>query len=684
MTLALNFNYAAVRAQYNLQNADKLLSQSVERLSSGTRITLAKDDPAGMVLANGMRHHLAGLNQALSNVEESVTMVQTAEAGMDQISSLLTRIRTLAVNAANNGIQDDSTLGALQTELDDAVSSISRIASDTQFGSRKLLQGGMADITLPTATKIDYRNVSWDATRIPGGIQTDSTLSIAPPSSATLDHDRIAITFAGSPAGTATITGQTQGGVLLDSVAGQTITIEGATGTKAITLAAGTTINDFVAQVNASTKTTGARAAYDSATGTLTVESTTFGVGPLHIVSQGMSTGSPTVGLLDTDTTGIANPLEATRDAFSMTLQTAASGIPATTDTIRNLVDTGTSTAFNAVLDKTVTIYGKGESATLKLTDSTTIQDVLDWANNYHTKLGVTASYDSTTGALSFVGEDSPITVSSDSLATTGTVGLLDRDTSTITSTGSGALSTRTGTSSNATLDVTFTDAAGTSHTVTLTQVPSSATVGNNSEGGLTFTNLLPGPELNGSYFTGWKPGALSVTVKDTSTGLIGGTITSPTTTRTATRTSSTFVQSGALSGQSLTIEVPDVRAGALGYTAGLANKGLGSIQDLVDTQALVKGNAQDAMRVIDAAIDEVATARGKLGAIEANGLETAATSMQVTMQNLTTAESQIRDTDFAQESANMTRNNILYQAATAMLSQANQIPQTVLEMLKR
>ena len=84
----------------------------------------------------------------------------------------------------------------------------------------------------------------------------------------------------------------------------------------------------------------------------------------------------------------------------------------------------------------------------------------------------------------------------------------------------------------------------------------------------------------------------------------------------------------------------------------------------------------------IDKAIDDVTNARGKLGAFQANTLETNINSLRVSQENLTAAESTIRDVDFAAESSQFTKNNILVQASTAMLAQANQLPQNVLKLL--
>jgi flagellin len=110
----------------------------------------------------------------------------------------------------------------------------------------------------------------------------------------------------------------------------------------------------------------------------------------------------------------------------------------------------------------------------------------------------------------------------------------------------------------------------------------------------------------------------------------------------------------------------------------------LSSLEDLLSssTAALTNGLSSEALKVIDAAIDQITNQRGKLGAFQANTLESGLSSLRVSRENLTAAESTIRDVDFAEESAMFTRNQILVQASTSMLAQANQMPQNVLKLL--
>ena len=130
---------------------------------------------------------------------------------------------------------------------------------------------------------------------------------------------------------------------------------------------------------------------------------------------------------------------------------------------------------------------------------------------------------------------------------------------------------------------------------------------------------------------------------------------------------------------QQVSIAIDSVSASRLGNISD------GYLTDLVTggTASLVSGNAAKASNIIDTAIAQVAKIRGSLGAFEKNTLETNINSLQVALENVTSSESSIRDTDFAAETSNLTRNQILVQAGTTVLSQANQTPQTVLNLLK-
>jgi flagellin len=140
--------------------------------------------------------------------------------------------------------------------------------------------------------------------------------------------------------------------------------------------------------------------------------------------------------------------------------------------------------------------------------------------------------------------------------------------------------------------------------------------------------------------------------------------------------------QVGANAAQQVGLTIDDASTTEIGRGA---SDRLESLDDLLSTKkgALLNGLGVDALAVIDAAIDQITNLRGRFGAFQANTLESGLSSLRVSFENLTSAESTIRDVDFANESANFTRNQILVQASTSMLAQANQLPQNVLKLLQ-
>jgi flagellin len=1029
MSLNVNFNPAATRTHLNLRATDRMLSQSLERLSTGLRINSAQDDPAGLVIANAIRATVTGLATASENAETGITMMQTAEGSMDQISGLLLKVRELVLGAANDGANDTAQYTAYQTELNEAVNSITRIAEQTSFGSRRLLQGTLSGLTLDQSAKDNLAQASWDARRLPGGIQEGSAVTIAPPDrvGGSGITDGVAVTFAGSPPGTTPIQGLTQGATVLDAVAGTGITLLGPVGNGTYALDATTSIDDLVAAINADTQTTGAyatyaagvlqvanvqpasgalsvvsqemtsgalgvglldpalasaanparltsdnlvhqrisvqlrsaggavptasstlnglsqeggaalaigagaavvltgprgtqtvqlsastridqflaevngrtaltgvRAIYDSVGGVLSLENLHFGSGAVAASSTDLTGGG--VGLLDGDTTdALANPFAESRDVFTMSFAHPGGGAATAQDKIFGLQGDGAT--FDVVWDDEedkggqLTVFGKGTQATLELraptlpddvgawvaantvnthwdqgtrtfsvqtdlagvvtpvaslvmTDSTTYQqfaaflsgtapvnaavpaalgvtagvvngavvltpgaapvpasataaadsfaaaawlgsnvphvrwvqegplsgtlavvddsqpdpqpvasglvvdaattpgqmaawlnqtphqdvtratitmtpnpgpaayptditatfaaapgatlalegtslgDVVAFINNQAEELGISASFIAAAGltpaAIRVTGTAGSINIQSDRLSSAANTGLLDRDTTDPLSSGG----TQVSAAPNPTLDLSFTDAQGIARRVRLTQIPTTA-------GGLTFANLNAGPE-SGPPFTGWQAGAFSVTVQDPSALAPGAVITIPTRDLTASRTSDIRIQTGPEAGQNVVVEVPDMRAEALGWSSmrtrlasattddvAFLRRGLYTLADLVDRRALLNGWHQEALTVVDAAIDEITVARGRLGATQADSVESILQSQRVQELNLSEAESRIRDVDFGLESAEYSRTSILYQAGIAMLAQANQVPQSVLQLLR-
>ena len=141
MSLRINTNVESLTAHRHMINNDKQLSKSIERLSSGQKINRGADGPAALVVSEGMRAQIASLQQAANNNESAISMVQTAEGALNEVSRLLVDMRQRAVSAANVGINDSNMANASQKEIENALDAIDRISENTQFGSKHLLNG---------------------------------------------------------------------------------------------------------------------------------------------------------------------------------------------------------------------------------------------------------------------------------------------------------------------------------------------------------------------------------------------------------------------------------------------------------------------------------------------------------------------------------------------------------------
>ena len=148
MSLRINNNIESMNAHRNLLMNDRALSKSLERLASGQKINRAADDPAALVISEHMRAQISGMEQAIRNNEVAISLVQTAEGSMNEISNILVNLRQRAISAANVGASDQDMIDANQAEIENALASIDRVVSTTQFGHYKLLDGTNAAKTV--------------------------------------------------------------------------------------------------------------------------------------------------------------------------------------------------------------------------------------------------------------------------------------------------------------------------------------------------------------------------------------------------------------------------------------------------------------------------------------------------------------------------------------------------------
>ncbi|MBL0662883.1 flagellin N-terminal helical domain-containing protein [Aeromonas caviae] len=140
MAMYINTNTSSLNAQRNLMNTNKSLDTSYTRLASGLRINSAKDDAAGLQISNRLTSQVNGLDQGNRNANDGISVAQTAEGAMDEVTSMLQRMRTLAQQSANGSNSKDDR-DALQAEYKQLTTEINRIGTDTTFGGQKLLDG---------------------------------------------------------------------------------------------------------------------------------------------------------------------------------------------------------------------------------------------------------------------------------------------------------------------------------------------------------------------------------------------------------------------------------------------------------------------------------------------------------------------------------------------------------------
>ncbi len=185
MGLRVNTNIASINAQRSLEAITGRLNGSYRKLSTGLRITTAADDAAGLAISERLRAQVRSLDQAKRNANDGISLVQTAEGSLNEVSSILTRMRELAIQA-NNGTVSDSDQKTLNEEFSALINEVNRIARSTQFNNINLLDGSSSNMTF---------QVGFGTT---GGIDTIG-VSLSPALSTTLGINALDISSAGNP-----------------------------------------------------------------------------------------------------------------------------------------------------------------------------------------------------------------------------------------------------------------------------------------------------------------------------------------------------------------------------------------------------------------------------------------------------------------------------------------------------
>ena len=167
MGLRVNTNIASINAQRNLQSVNERLSGNFRRLSTGLRIASAADDAAGLAISERLRAQVRSLEQGKRNANDGISLVQTAEGALNEVSSILTRLRELAIQSSNGSVSDQDK-ATLDEEFQSLISEVNRIGRSTEFNGVKLLDGSSSSVSFQigfgTTAGVDTLNVSLAAT----------------------------------------------------------------------------------------------------------------------------------------------------------------------------------------------------------------------------------------------------------------------------------------------------------------------------------------------------------------------------------------------------------------------------------------------------------------------------------------------------------------------------------------
>jgi len=143
MPMVINTNVAALNTMRRLTDTNNMLSTSMERLSSGLRVNSAKDDAAGLAIANGMTSQIRGMGVAVRNANDGISLAQTAESALGVITDTMQRMRDLAVQASNGAAVNGSDRNKLQTEFQSLNDELQRVIKNTEFNGKKIINGSL-------------------------------------------------------------------------------------------------------------------------------------------------------------------------------------------------------------------------------------------------------------------------------------------------------------------------------------------------------------------------------------------------------------------------------------------------------------------------------------------------------------------------------------------------------------
>ncbi|MGB9129060.1 MAG: flagellin [Thiobacillus sp.] len=658
MAAVINTNIASINAQRNLTQSQSALQTSLQRLSSGLRINSAKDDAAGLAISERFTTQIRGLNQAVRNANDGISLAQTGEGALGEITQNLQRIRELAVQSAN-ATNSDSDRTALNLEVQQRLAEIERVASQTSFNGRKILDGSFGNaafqvganvgetISVGLSSSMRTADVGEYATATSVNL---SSLIVEGTAGIALDAGDLTINGTGVAAGTystgaslaAAINTAWQGSGGTGNIVSadindvlnftnntaSAITIGGTSNPLGVTTVAAATFSDTVNNV-----ITGA----DFTVAAFTVSDLNVNVNSGGAVAVADGTYDQ-AGLIAAINTAAGSSIAATDGSGGITITGPVGGVAFTGADATTL---GVSTVAAAATDNGITSGDFDETAFL--VSNLTVNGAAVTTGLY-TNTGLAAAINNVVSGIAAV-NGTGVEITNSSPTATITFGGTNATTLGFTApVGTATVSAQgTAASSDQTTALATTNTATPLIITGLSlQVGSNDAVSVTPDSYATQNDFLTAVNeaLGGNASASITNNVLSVVANENIT--VGGTD------ATTVFTASSFAATGSLS---------DV-----------------NVLNVTDSEA--------SMRRIDSALTEVSNLRSTFGAIQ-NRFESVITSLSATAENLTSSRSRIQDTDFAAETAALTRGQILQQAGVAMLAQANQLPNTVLSLLR-
>ncbi|MCG3199117.1 MAG: hypothetical protein GHCLOJNM_03626 [bacterium] len=618
----INNNISAINANRNLSVTSRDLARTLERLSSGLRINRASDDAAGLSISENLRAQINGLNRAVENANDAINLVNTAEGALTETTNRLQRIRTLAIQAANTGTNDSVALQAIQDEIETSIAEITRIGNDTQYATRRLLNGENSN----TATITGGSSLGVEVTAGPGRSTLSSGIHF--------------LTVNQTAAGSETFSVGTDG-----------VNNSGATNLTGSTFDSGT-YELVLSNVRA------AAARVVSTTGSISNGSGTIPGSTTNLIGQIFNNGSGGTFTLGTADVITFSGTRVNGTSYTQAFTVASGGINASgiLTTLNTTLGAGQTASYDATTGQFVVTAGSTGSNNLSV--SLTIDDNGGGGAVEFTSVNnVRTAGNANDGVLTFGGGPAVTVVAGQTVTAQGPAPTDPREVQP---------------------QITFTlGSTITAGTDLVTIVAQSYTASLDNGQVVTFQNGDQSVRFRSGIAAGAPSGETVFLDFGATIDLAGGT------TRNFLITSvnnSLHFQIGANAGQGTRIAFGDLRADNLGFVDETQPNGNARTVSQINVTTLTGAN--QALAIVDEAIRQVNEQRSALGAFT-NRLEATIANLGVAAENLTASESRIRDADIALETTRFVRNQILVQAGVSVLSQANAQPQAVLTLLQ-